>query len=158
MTEPGATQPTYQAHGEGRRVAWPRLAQATAVATLIAVVGNAALYLLASAAGLVNERVVLPSLIGMGPLSLATVALTSAVAVVGAGILLGVLAATTRRALKMFRIVASALALLSLSMPATIPGPSSAMRLTMALMHVMVWAVSVGVLPTLASRRPEVTA
>src|SRR5215831_19263264 len=120
MTEPGATQPTYQAHGEGRRVAWPRLAQATAVATLIAVVGNAALYLLASAAGLVNERVVLPSLIGMGPLSLSTVA------VVGAGILLGVLAATTRRALKMFRIVASALALLSLSTPATIPGPSSA--------------------------------
>jgi hypothetical protein len=158
MTEPTATQPTYQAHGEGRRVAWPRLALATAVAALIAVVGNAALYLLASAAGLVNERVVLPSLIGTGPLSLATVALTSAVAVVGAGILLGVLAATTRRALRMFRIAASALALLSLSTPATIPGPSSAMRLTMALMHVMVWAVSVGVLPTLASRRRQVTA
>jgi hypothetical protein len=60
--------------------------------------------------------------------------------------------------LKKFRIVASALALLSLSTPASIPGPSSAMRLTMALMHVMVWAVSVGVLPTLAGRRPEVTA
>ncbi len=157
MTELSTTQ-RHQARGEGRRVAWPRLPPATAVAALIAVVGNAALYLLASAAGLVNERVVLPSLIGMGPLSLATVALTSAVAVVGAGILLGVLAATTRRALKMFRIVASALALLSLSTPATIPGPSSAMRLTMALMHVLVWAVSVGVLPTLASRRPEVTA
>ena len=158
MIEPSATQLTPQGRGEGRRVAWPRLPLATAVGALIAVVGYAALYLLASAAGLVSEGVVLPSLIGMGSLSLATVALTSAVAVVGAGILLGVLAATTRRALKMFQIVASALALLSLSMPATIPGPSSAMRLTMALMHVMVWAVSVGVLPTLASRRPEVTA
>ena len=157
MTELSTTQ-LHQARGEGRRVAWPRLPLATAVAALIAVVGNVALYLLASAADLVDERVVLPSLIGMGPLSLATMALTSAVAVVGAGILLGVLAATTRRALKMFRIVASALALLSLSMPATIPGPSSAIRLTMALMHVMVWAVSVGVLPTLASRRLEVTA
>jgi hypothetical protein len=153
MTELSATQPTDPTQPEGRRFAWPRLSWATALTALIAVAGSAAVYLLVSAAGLVDKRVVLPSLIGMGPLSLATVSLTSAVAVVSAGILLGALAATTRRPLTIFRIVASVLALLSLSMPATIPGPPPAMRLTMALMHVLIWAASVGVLPMLASRR-----
>ena len=38
--------------------------------------------------------------------------------------------------------------------PATIPGPSAAMRAAMLAMHVVVWAVSVGVLATLA-RRPQ---
>jgi hypothetical protein len=135
-----------------RRISWTRVPWATALAATVAVAATASLYFAASAGGLVDGRVILPSLVGMGPLSLASVAVTAALAIVGAGVLLGLLAVTTRRPVTIFRIVATALGVASLSMPATIPGPSTAMRLTMAGMHVVVWAVSVGVLATLAGR------
>ncbi len=139
--------------GEAARVAWARLAWATPLAAIVAVAGTEGVYGVASASGLVDGGVVLPSLIGMGPLTLASASVTALVASLGASVLLGLLAATTRRPVRIFRIVASALALASLSMPATIPGPSAAMRLTMVAMHVVMWAVSVGVLATLASQR-----
>ncbi|MDQ6898840.1 MAG: DUF6069 family protein [Candidatus Dormibacteraeota bacterium] len=135
-----------------RRMDWVRLVGAGALAATVAVAGTAIIQAAAAAAGLVDGRVVLPSLIGMGPLRLASVSLTAVVAVVGASILLAVLLATTRRPIRVFRIVTSVLALASLSMPATIPGPPVAMRLTMVAMHVVVWAVSVGVLATLGGR------
>ncbi|WP_350341494.1 hypothetical protein [Candidatus Nephthysia bennettiae] len=46
--------------------------------------------------------------------------------------------------------MASVLAVLSLSMPATIPGPPPGMRAVMATLHIVVWAVSVAVLPAMA--------
>lgn len=140
------------------RVAWARLAWAPPLAAIVAVAGTAALYVAAAAAGAVDEGVILPSLIGMGPMSLRSVSLTAVVAILGASIVLGLLAATTRRPVRIYRIVASALAAASLSMPATIPGPPGAMRLTMVGMHVVVWAVSVGVLASLASQRVKAAA
>jgi hypothetical protein len=135
-----------------RRITLPRLASATLVASGIAIGGSLALYSLASAAGFIDQSVVLPSPVGMGPLSLASVAATAGLATLAAGVLQGVLAVTTSRPVRNFRILATGLALLSLSMPATIPGPSVAMRLTMGAMHLVVWAVSFGVLAGLATR------
>jgi hypothetical protein len=135
---------------ERGRVSWARLARATVLAGLVAIGSTVALYALASVAGLVDRHVILPSPIGMGPLSLASVAATAAMATVGAGLLLGVLAASTRRPVFYFRVGASILAAISLLMPATIPGPPLTMRLVMSGMHVIVWAVSVSVL----ARRP----
>lgn len=129
-----------------------QLIWAAVFASLVAVGLTAALFFLSSAAGFVDHRVDLPSVLGVGPLSLASVSATAALATFAAGVLFGVLARWTRRPVRNFRVVATALALLSLSMPATIPGPSIAMRLTMAGMHVIVWAVSVAVLTTLAAR------
>lgn len=129
-----------------------RLAWASAIAGLTAWPGTATVYLLGLVSGAVDEKVVLPSLVGMGSLSLASVSVTTLAAVVAAGIMLGGLSLTTRRPVTTFRISTSVLALLSLAMPATIPGPGPAMRLTMAAMHVVVWAICVGLLPTLVSQ------
>ena len=146
-----------ESRGRGRMSAAP-LAWATVFAALVAVGATVALYSFASAAGFVDQRVLLPSLLGMGPLSLASVSVTAALATLAAGVLLGVLARSTRLPVRNFRVLATVLAVLSLSMPATIPGPSLAMRLSMAGMHVIIWTVSVGVLPRLATRPATGTA
>jgi|SRR5579859_1544924 len=137
---------------DGSRLNVARLTWATVFASAVAVGATAALYTLASVAGFVDQRVVLPSVLGMGPLSLASVSATAALATLAAGVLQGVLAWTTRRPVRNFRVLATLLAVLSLSMPATIPGPSVVMRLTMAGMHLIVWAASLGVLARLATR------
>ena len=137
--------------GERRLTSVAELVLATAFASLVAVSATAALYALTSAAGFVDQRVALPSVLGVGPLSLASVSITVALATLAAGALLAVLARWTRRPVRNFRVVATVLAVLSLSMPATIPGPSIAMRVTMAGMHVIVWAVSLTVLARLAT-------
>lgn len=134
------------------RISLARLTWAMVVAALIAVGASVALYSLAAAAGFIDQRVVLPSVLGFGLLSVASVSATAALATLAAGVVLGVLARTTRQPVRNFRVLATALAVLSLTLPATIPGPSVDMRVTMAGMHVIVWAVSLGVLVALATR------
>lgn len=134
------------------RTRWSRLGVAIAAAAAVSVVASAAIYAGARALGLVDARVLLPSPLGMGSLSLGSVTLTALMATVAAGVVLAILAATTRRPVRTFRIVATALALASLAMPATIPGPGVAMRLVLGALHVAVWAVTVGLLATLAER------
>lgn len=134
------------------RFSWARLVGATLLAALVAIGSCVAVYALASLVGLVDRHVILPSPIGMGPLSLASVAATATIATVGAGLLLGGLAALTRRPVLYFRVAVSILAAFSLLMPATIPGPPLSMRLVMGGMHVIVWAVMVSVLPELSVR------
>jgi hypothetical protein len=134
------------------RIAWSRLVGATALAAAVAAGVTSLIYLGARSAGLVNEAIALPSPLGMGPFSLASVSATAAGASVAAGLVLGVLALTTRRPIRNFRVLATALALMSLSMPATVPGVPVAMRLTMGAMHVVVWAVAIGILPAVADR------
>jgi hypothetical protein len=141
-------------NGRGRNALWS-LPAATLIAGITGVAANALLYSLAGLGGLIDESVVLPSLLGMGPLTLTSVTITTVAALVAAGILLAVLVATTRRPVRIFRIVATVLAVVSLAMPATIPGPPPAMRLTMAVFHVVAWAVSVLVLATVAEREAE---
>jgi hypothetical protein len=137
----------------GRRaVPWTRLGLATGAGILAAVAATELLYLLASAAGVVDHSIALASLLGTGPLDPVSVATTALVATVGAGLVLGGLMLGTRHPVRTFRILATVLAALSLSMPASIPGPPPGMRLAMALMHVVVWAAVVGVLASLAGR------
>lgn len=146
----------FRIQDPGSRERWhisvAQLIRGTVCAAFIAVVATVVLLSLASAAGFVDPRVVLPSMIGMGPLSLASVSATAALATLAAGFLFAVLAWSTRQPVRNFRVLATVLAVLSLLMPATIAGPAIAMRLTMAGMHVIVWAVSLGVLTRLATR------
>jgi hypothetical protein len=140
-----------QTQRQGReRPSGLRLAGASLVAAVVAVVASLVVYLLGAAVGLVDRSVVLPSLLGMGPLSIASVSVTAAAATLAAGLLLGLFVLGTRRPIVYFRVAATVLVVLSLSMPATIPGPPAGMRAVMAVLHVVVWAVSIGVLPTLA--------
>src|SRR5690349_16226819 len=132
----------------GRRhsnASWRRLPLAVAVGSALAVAGTEVVYLLAKTAGMIDDRVMLPSILGSGPLSAASVGATALMAAVSAGILLGIVMALSARPALHFRIAATALAALSLAMPATIPGPAAGMRAVMAAMHVVVWAACVGV-------------
>lgn len=148
-----AINPRPQSALSSPGLSWPRLAAAIPISALAALAVSEALYLAARTAGLLDRTVVLPSSIGMGPLSPQSVAVTALGAALGAGVLLAALVATTRRPLRNFRAAATLLALASLSMPATIPGPPVRMRLAMAAMHVAVWAVAVAFLPAAAGLR-----
>lgn len=152
MAEVHAFRTEEPESGERRLVSVARLTRAVVFASVVAVGASVGLYSLASTAGYVDRRVLLPSVLGMGPLSVASVSATAALAALGAAVLLGVLAWSTRQPVRNFRLLATVLAVLSLALPATIAGPSVAMRLTMAGMHVIVWATSVGVLARLAIR------
>lgn len=153
MAQSPTSRAAAPAHGRRLRVSPLRLIWGTALTALVAVAVSAALFAVASAAGLVDERVVLPSPAGPGPLSLASVSAAAAIAIVAAAIVLLVLAAAARRPVRLFRILATVLAAVSLLAPATIAGVPVPMRLVLAGMHVMVWAVCVGLLPWLAIRR-----
>ncbi|MGH7860993.1 MAG: DUF6069 family protein [Candidatus Dormibacteraceae bacterium] len=138
------------AQGRFESGAWRRLVLATAISALAGAAVSGLAFGAASAAALVDRHVILPSLMGMGPLSLASVSVTAAVAAAGSGVLFGALSLATRHPVRNYRVTATALAILSLPMPATIPGPPVPMRITMLSMHVIVWAIAVGVLPALA--------
>lgn len=146
----------FRVQDPGSRERWhisaARLTWGTVCAALIAVAATVVLFVFASAEGFVDRRVDLPSVLGIGPMSVASVAATAALATVAAGFLFGALAWRTRRPVRNFRVLATVFAVLSLLMPGTIAGPAIAMRLTMAGMHVIVWAVSLGVLALLATR------
>jgi hypothetical protein len=127
---------------------------ATAATLIAAIAVTGVVYEAAAAAGLVDRGVLLPSPLGYGPLSLASVAVTALIATLGAGAIFAILAGTTQRPVRFFRVASTVLVLASLSMPATIPGPSIGMRLALATMHVVVWAAAVTILPALA-RAPK---
>ncbi len=129
-----------------------RLARAAGLAALLGVIGNGLLYAFGVWTGMIDERVLLPSLLGMTPVSFGSVAVTTVFAMGGAALLLTGLSVITRHPIRIFRIVATLLALGSLSMPATIAGPPASMRLALGAMHVLAWAATIGVLATLAGK------
>lgn len=132
--------------GGRTRPAWMRIGVALGAASLVAVVATEVIYLLGSITGLVDRSARLPSPVGMGPLSPLSVAVTALVATLGAGLLFSGLTLTTRHPVRNFRVLATVLALLSLSMPVTIPGPSAGMRLVLLAMHGAVWAATISIL------------
>lgn len=140
--------------GAGRRtrLSWARIGAGTGAGVLVAVAACESIYLLASTAGWTDASARIPSLLGTGPLSPASVAVTVLVATIGAGLVLAGFMLTTRHPVRNFRVLATVLALLSLLMPATIPGPPASMRLVLAAMHVAVWAATTWVLAGLAGR------
>jgi hypothetical protein len=81
------------------------------------------------------------------------VAVTSVIGTVGAAFVFTIIGLFALQPVRLFRIVATVVLALSFVMPATqIPGAPVAMILSMEVMHVVAWAVSVGMLTTLARR------
>ncbi len=137
----------------GEKVAWERLPWVGLLAALTAAVTNALVYFAASGLGLISQGVLLPSPNGGAPLTVSQVAVTSVIGAVGATIVYAIIGLFARRPVRMFRIVATVVLVLSFLMPATqIPGAPVAMILSLEVMHVVAWAVSVGALTTLARR------
>jgi hypothetical protein len=134
-----------------KRIDLGRLWWASPLAGLAAAAANVVIYLIASAAGAIPQTVLVPGL--NLPITAMPVILNSFVPAILAGALLAVLNRFARSPVRLFRIIAVVLLLLSFLNPFTIPGAPLAMILTLDLMHVVAAAIIVGVLTTLPLKR-----
>ena len=124
-------------------------------ASLLAGVGaaaiNAVIYVIASAAGAIPATVLVPGL--NLPVTVVPVVLNSFVPAILAAIFLALLQRFARRPIRLFRIIAAVLLVLSFANPFTIPGAPIAMILVLDLMHIVAAATIVGVLTTVPVKR-----
>lgn len=133
-------------------IAWGRMPWVALLAATGAALANAVVYSAASGLGAISQGVLLPSPAGESPLKVGLVATSSVMGTVGATIVFAIIGLFARRPVRPFRILAAVVLVLSFVMPATVPGVPVAMRFSLVVMHVVVWAVSVGLLTTLAHR------
>jgi hypothetical protein len=90
---------------------------------------------------------------GFQPLALGPVVVSSIVGALGATIVFAVVGRFARRPIRLFRIIAVVVLLLSFLNPLVVlPGASSQIILTLEFMHLVVAAISVALLTTLARR------
>jgi heme A synthase len=141
-------QNTKLAGSEG--ISYARLPGVALLAAIAAALANALVYFAASGMGTISRGLLLPSPMGVSPLTVGLVAITSVMGAIGAAIVFTIIGLFARHPVRLFRIVAAMVLVISFVMPATIPGVPVAMRLSLAVMHVVAWAVSVGLLTTLA--------
>ena len=134
-------------------ISYTRLLWAALLAVLLAAVTNAQVYFAASRLGIVSRGVLLPSPMGLSPLTVGMVVTASVVGAIGAALVFAIIGLLARRPVRLFRIVAAVVLVLSLVPPTTIPNVPLVMRITLGVMHVVTWAVSVGLLTALARRR-----
>ena len=139
-------------------ITYRRLPVVALLTALAAALANALVYFAASGLGTISQSVLLPSPMGVSPLTVSLVAITSAIGTVGAAIVFALIGLLARRPVRLFRIVATVVLMLSFVMPATVPGVPVAMRLSLVVMHVVAWAVSVGLLTTLARQAKPASA
>jgi hypothetical protein len=141
-------QNTKPAGSEG--ISYGRLPWVALLAALTAALANALVYFAASGLGFIPRSVLLPLASGETPLTVGPVVITSIIGAIGAAAVFTLIGLFARRPVRLFRIVATVVLVLSFAAPATIPGAPVAMILSMEVMHVVAWAVSVGLLTTLA--------
>jgi hypothetical protein len=128
------------------RITLRRLWWASLLAGVAAAAVNLVVYFIASAAGAIPQTVLIP---GMNqPVTFVPVILNSFVPAILAGVLLALLNRFTRRPVRIFRIVAAVLLVLSFANPLTIPGAPLSMILALDFIHIVAAAVIVGVLTT----------
>ena len=139
-------------------VAWGRLVLAGSLAAFVAAVANALVYFAALGLGLVPQGFLIRMTSGETLLTVSVVAITSVVGAVGATVVFAVIGLLARRPLRLFRIVSTVVLVLSFAMPLTIPGASGATILSLEAMHVVAWAVIVGILTTVARRAKPASA
>ena len=133
------------------RIALGRLWWASLLAGIGAIVANVLIYFIASAAGAIPQSVLIP---GMNqPITVVLVILNSFVPAILAAVLLALLNRFTRRPVRIFRIIAAVLLVLSFANPLTLPGAPLAMILALDLMHIVAAAIIVGVLTTVPVKR-----
>jgi Family of unknown function (DUF6069) len=154
MQDTGTTESQRAVRDEG--ILWRWLLPVALLAALLAVVANILVYFATSGLGFIPQSVLLPSPSGEAPLTANLVATTSVMGTVGATIVFAIIGLFARRPVRLFRIVAAVALMLSFVMPATVPDVPVAMRLSLALMHVVAWAVIVGLLTTLARNEASV--
>jgi hypothetical protein len=133
------------------RIALGRLWWASLLAGIGAVIVNVVIFFLASAAGAIPQTVLVPGV--NQPVTVVPVILQSFVPAIPAGVLLALLNRFTRRPIRIFRIVAAILLVISFANPFTIPGAPLEMILVLNFMHIVAAAIIVGVLTTVPVKR-----
>ena len=139
----------------GEELTWRRLPLAVLPAAAAAAIANSLIYFMASALGFIPESVLIPTAGGESPLTVGMVVVASVLGAVGAAVVFAVIGLFARRPVRLFRIVAVLALALSFATPLTIPGAPLAMILSMEVMHVVAWAVIVGLLTTMARRAAD---
>jgi hypothetical protein len=129
------------------RIAYGRLTWVTLLAATIVV--NVLIYFAASGMGFIPQSVLIPMPSGEHHLTVASVVVSSVVGAIGAAIVFAIIGLFAPRPVRLFRIVAIVVLVLSFAMPLTIPGAPVPMILSLEVMHVAAWAVIVGLLTTL---------
>lgn len=142
--------PVHREEHREERVAWGWLVPAGLLAALVVAGVNAVVYLVAAAAETMPQVVVVN---GQGPMTLSMVVATSVFGAVAGTIVYAVVGRFTRLPVRVFRVVAASVLVLSFVGPFTISGAPAAMVATLLLMHMVAAAVVVGLLTTLARRR-----
>ena len=137
-------------HAGRAGISYGRLPGAALLAAVTAALANALFYFAASGLGFIPQSVLLPSPMGESPPTVSLVAITSVIGTVGAAAVFALIGLFARRPVRLFRTLAAGVLVLSFVPPATVPGVPVVMRLSLAVMHVVAWAVSVGLLTTLA--------
>ncbi len=140
------------------RIAYGKLPWVALLAALTAAVANALVYFAASGLGFIPQSVLVPTPSGEHPLTVAPVVVSSAVGAVGAAVVFAIIGLFVRRPVRLFRIVATVVLVLSFASPLTIPDAPVVMILSLEVMHVVAWAVIVGLLTTMARQAKAVSA
>jgi hypothetical protein len=139
------------------RIAYRKLPWVALLAALAAAVINALVYFAASGLGFIPHSVLMPTPSGEHPLTATPVVVSSVVGAIGAAIVFAIIGLFARRPVRLFRIIAIVVLVLSFAMPLTIPGEPIAMILSLEVMHVAAWAVIVGLLTTMARQAKAVS-
>ena len=139
-------------------IIWKLLPGVALLAALAAAVANALVYFAASGLGLIPRSVLIPLASGPAPLTVGPVVITSVIGAIGAAGVFALIGLFARRPIRLFRIVAAVVLVLSFAAPATIAGAPLSMILSMEVMHVVAWAVIVGLLTMLARRAKPASA
>ena len=134
------------------RIAYRKLPWVALLAALTAAVANALVYFAALGLGFLPQSVLVPTPGGEHPLMVAPVVVSSVFGAIGAAIVFAIIGLFARRPVRLFRIAATVVLVLSFAMPLTIPGVPVAMILSLEVMHVVAWAVIVGLLTTLTHK------
>jgi hypothetical protein len=140
------------------RIAYGKLPWVALLAALVAAVANALVYFEASGLGFIPHSVLVPTPSGDHPLTVAPVVASSVVGAIGAAIVFTIIGLFARHPVRLFRIVATVALVLSFATPPTIPGAPVAMILSLEVMHVVAWAVIVGLLTTMARQAKAASA
>ncbi len=140
------------------RIAYGKLPWVALLAALAAAVANALVHFAASGLRFIPQSILVPTPSGEHPLTVAPVAVSSLVGAIGAAIVFAIIGLFARRPVRLFRIVATVVLVLSFATPLTIPGAPAAMILSLEVMHVVAWAVIVGLLTTMAGQAKAVSA
>lgn len=132
-------------------LSWRRLPFAALAAAVAASAANVIVFFIASSAGFISPDVLVPAANGEAPITAGMVVASSVAGTLAATLVFAGFGLFSRRPVGVFRIASVVALAVSLAMPFTLAAPIP-MTLSLEAMHIVAWAVIVGVLTTFARK------